>query len=377
MTLLRRYRCASTQNQAELTVNNFELIMRPFPIALCSLTTLLAWDIQHTAVANPSNSENSPVSQAADAQKPIPEVITNYSLQSEQSPKNPIIVQIPVVPGDPNNPADFPPADSNQQTDPQDVKDELGEIEIITPRQQQPPQRRQPDVQLLLRSSVFNNSNITGFEAIQPSDTVFINSATLLATPKLGEDTRLVAAASGGLVRYADRGDFNYNYLNFNVGIQQRIASGMYGQLGWVQERLYRDGSGDRLLLNDSVRFTVGRQDQLGSRLRLDSFYELRASFATPSDQNRVANTLGARLRYDITPQLQGALDYRLSLRDFTEQDRFDTQNQIGLEAIYNINSDLFISGSASYLFGSSSDASVDLDNFAIGVNIGLNVPLF
>ena len=351
--------------------------MRPFPIALCSLTTLLAWDIQHTAVANPSNSENSPVSQAADAQKPIPEVITNYSLQSEQSPKNPIIVQIPVVPGDPNNPADFPPADSNQQTDPQDVKDELGEIEIITPRQQQPPQRRQPDVQLLLRSSVFNNSNITGFEAIQPSDTVFINSATLLATPKLGEDTRLVAAASGGLVRYADRGDFNYNYLNFNIGIQQRIATGIYGQLGWVQERLYRDGSGDRLLLNDSVRFTVGRQDQLGSRLRLDSFYELRASFATPSDQNRVANTLGARLRYDITPQLQGALDYRLSLRDFTEQDRFDTQNQIGLEAIYNINSDLFISGSASYLFGSSSDATVDLDNFSVGVNIGLNLPLF
>jgi Putative beta-barrel porin 2 len=330
--------------------------MRTFEIALCSLVTLLTWNIHSSSAANP-------ISQTADS--------------PQAQPEKTIFVQIPVVPGDPNNPADFPVNDSNQAIDPQDVKDELGEIEIITPRQQQPPQRRQPDVQLLLRSSAFTSSNITGFEAFQPSDTIFINSATLLATPKLGEETRLVAAASGGLVRYADQGDFNYNYLNFNVGIQQRIARGMYGQLGWVQERLYRDGSGDRLLLDDSVRFTVGRQDQLDNRLRLDSFYELRASFATPSEQNRVANTLGARLRYDITPQLQGALDYRLSLRDFTQQDRFDTQNQIGLEAIYSINPDFFISGSASYLFGSSSDASVDLDNFSVGISIGLNVPLF
>lgn len=351
--------------------------MRAFPIALCSLTTLLAWDIHDPAVANLTPSENLPISQEADDQKPISEVITKYSVQSEQIPKNTIVVQVPVFPGDPNNPANFPPADSNQETDPQDIKDELGEIEIITPRQQQPPQRRQPDVQLLLRSSAFTSSNITSLEIFQPSDTVFINSATLLATPKLGENTRLVAAAGGGLVRYADQGDFNYNYLNFNVGIQQRLTRGMYGQLGWVQERLYRNGSGDRLLLDDSLRLTVGRQDQLSDRLRLDSFYELRTSFATPNDQNRVANTLGARLRYDITPQLQGALDYRLSLKDFTQQDRFDTQNQIGLEAIYSLNRDLFISGSASYLFGSSSDATVDLDNFSVGINIGLNLPLF
>ncbi|MDZ8054762.1 MAG: outer membrane beta-barrel protein [Aulosira sp. ZfuVER01] len=351
--------------------------MRAFPIALCSLATLLTWDIHHSAAANPTPSENFPVSTQADSLKPIPEVITNDSVQSQQNPEKTILVQVPVVPGDPNNPADFPPADSNQATDPQDVEAELGEIKIIPPRPQQPPQRRQPDVQLLLRSSTFTSSNITGFEVFQPSDTVFINGATLLATPKLAEDTRLIAAVGGGLVRYADQGDFNYNYLNFNVGIQQRLTRGMYGQLGWVQERLYRDGSGDRLLLDDSVRLTVGRQDQLDNRLRLDSFYELRASFATPSDQNRVANTLGARLRYDITPQLQGALDYRLSLKDFTQQERFDTQNQIGLEAIYNINPDLFISGSASYLFGSSSDPLVDLDNFSVGVNIGLNVPLF
>ncbi|MBF2007249.1 hypothetical protein ACF3DV_30055 [Chlorogloeopsis fritschii PCC 9212] len=65
---------------------------------------------------------------------------------------------------------------------------------------------------------------------------------------------RLIAAAGGGLVRYANEGDFNYNFVNFNVGVQQRLAPGMYGQLGWVQERLYRDNDGDRLLLDDSVQ---------------------------------------------------------------------------------------------------------------------------
>ncbi|AFY36024.1 outer membrane beta-barrel protein [Calothrix sp. PCC 7507] len=355
--------------------------MRVYPIALCSLATLLTWDLHHSVAASPTPEvlieENLVAPTEAGSQKPIsaiaaPEVISETSWGSA------VVAQVPGSPVQPINPTDFPPADTSQQIDPQDVENELGEIKIIPSRPvQQPPQRRQPDVQLLLRSSAFTSSNITGLEIPQTSDTLFINSATLLATPKLGEDTRLIAAAGGGLVRYGDKGDFNYNYLNFNVGVQQRLTKEMYGQLGWYQERLYRDGSGDRLLLDDSVRLSVGRQDQLNSRLRLDSFYELRASFAAPSDQNRVANTLGARLRYDITPKLQGALDYRLTFKDFTQQDRFDTQNQLGLEAIYNINPDLFIGGSASYLFGSSSDATVDLSNFSVGVSIGLNVPLF
>jgi hypothetical protein len=368
--------------------------MRVYPIALCSLASLLTWDLQYSATASPTPevlTSSTPLiakkladSTQAVSQTPTvaiasPEVITDIPKLSKQSqPRNVVVSQVST---------DLPAADTSQEIDPKDVEAELGEIKIIPSRPaQQPPQRRQPDVQLLLRSSAFTSSNITGLEIPQPSDTVFVNSATLLATPKLGEDTRLIAAVGGGLARYGDKGDFNYNYLNFNVGIQQRLTKEIYGQLGWYQERLYRDGSGDsealpptadRLLLDDSLRLSVGRQDQLNSRLRLDSFYELRASFATPSDQNRVANTLGARLRYDITPKLQGALDYRLSFKDYTQQDRFDTQNQLGLEAIYNINPDLFVAGSASYLFGSSSAASVDLSDFSVGVSIGLNVPLF
>lgn len=353
--------------------------MRIYPIALCSLATLLAYDFHHQAVAS-SNSEVVPDTKPVvkenteSATEKVfviapPEIITDQKI---------LLTQVPGSSIAPVNSTELPTDNIDQQIDPADVEDELGEIQIIPTRPvQQPPQRRQPDVQLLLRSSVFTSSNISSLEIPQPSDTILINSATLLATPKLGEQTRLIASVGGGLVRYATQGDFNYNYLNFNVGVQQRLTKEMYGQLGWYQERLYRNGSGDSLLLDDSLRLSVGRQDQLNSRLRLDSFYELRASFTTPNDQNRIANTLGARLRYDITPKLQAALDYRLTLKDFTQQERFDTQNQLGVEAIYNINPDLFIGGSASYLFGSSSNTSVDLNNFSVGISVGLNVPLF
>ncbi|MEM7555514.1 MAG: outer membrane beta-barrel protein [Cyanobacteria bacterium P01_A01_bin.84] len=281
---------------------------------------------------------------------------------------------------DPNAPTeipDFPPVEETPPLTESEIKDELGEIEIIQPKVKQPPRRKQPNAQLLLRSSAFTSSNITSLENLRDGDTIFVNSATLLVTPKLGKQTRLIATAGGGLARFATEGDSNYNFLNFSLGVQQRIGKGMYAQFGWAQDRIYQDDDGDRVLLDDSLRLVLGRQDQLDKKLRLDSFYELRGSFTTPDEQSRIANSLGARLRYDITPDLQGAINYRLSFQDFTQESRFDTRHQLGMQAIYSINRDLFIGGSASYLFGSSNDSDIDLDNFSLGINVGLNVPLF
>jgi hypothetical protein len=275
-----------------------------------------------------------------------------------------------------SSPIDRAPANDIQPLDPEDTKSELGEIEIID----QPPQpaaRRQPDVQLLVRSSAFSSSNITALDALKQADTVFVNTAHLLVTPKLGENTRLIAAAGGGITRFASEGDANYNIVNFNVAVQQRLAPGMFGQLGWVQDTLKRPGTGAQLTRDNAVQLIVGRQDQLGKQLRLDSFYELRASFTNPNEDSRVANTIGTRLRYDISPQVQGALDYRLSFKNFTQVDRSDTEHQISALVIYNINPDVFLAGSASYLFGRSSNAAIDLNNLSFGLTLGFNLPLF
>ncbi|WNZ44164.1 outer membrane beta-barrel protein [Leptolyngbya boryana CZ1] len=274
-----------------------------------------------------------------------------------------------------SSPLDRAPTDDIQPLDPEDTQSELGEIEIIDRPAQT---RRQPDVQLLVRSSVFSSSNITALEALKQSDTVFTNTAHLLITPKLGENTRLIASAGGGIVRFASEGDSNYNIEQYNIAVQQRLAPGTFGQLGWVQDTLRRPGSGDLLTRDNAVQLIVGRQDQLGKQARLDSFYEFRSSFTNPSEDSRITNTIGTRLRYDISPQVQGALDYRLSFKNFTQGvSRSDTEHQISAIVIYNINPDVFLAGSASYLFGRSSNAAIDINNLSFGLSLGFNLPLF
>ncbi len=298
------------------------------------------------------------------------------SLGGDRGDRTVIVAQIP-PPTDPAPVNRFPAEDKPAPLNAEDVQSELGEIKVLNRPTEAPPSRKQPTVQLLLRSGVFTSSNTTALRDFPNSDTVFTNSALLLATPKLGPNTRLIASAGGNLLRLANSGDANYNTLSFNVAVQQRLAAGTYGQLGWVQDTLYRQADGQRLLRDNAVQFLLGRQDQLSKKLRLDSFYELKASFTNPDEQSRVANTLGARLRYDLTPKWQGALDYRLTFKSFTQVDRADTEHQVTALAIYNLSPDLFLAGSVSYLFGRSSNPSVDVRNFAIGISLGFNLPLF
>jgi Putative beta-barrel porin 2 len=259
---------------------------------------------------------------------------------------------------------------------PADVEAELGEIRILERPKTAPPPA-QPTVQLLLRSGLFTSDNITALETFRRGDTVFYNSAVLLATPQLGPTTRLVATLGGNLLRYADRDASDYNQLTWTVGVQQRLSAGMYAQLGGGQDTLYQNSSGTRLLRDNALNFTLGRQDQLGQQVRLDSFYALRASFTNPDPQSQLSHSLGARLRYDFSPKFQGAIDYRLTFKDFTQVARFDTEHQIGTSLTYAITPKLFVAGTVSYLFGRSSNAAVDLNNFSVGISVGLNVPLF
>ena len=265
----------------------------------------------------------------------------------------------------------------NTSLNPEDVESELGEIRIIQPRLSQPRPRRRPFGQLLLRSSAFTSSNITGLEDFQESDIPLTNSATLLLTPKLGPQTTLVAAAGYGLSRFPQEGDSNYDFLNLSVGVQQQLNRATYAQLGWVQRQLYSEDSGSRLLRDNSLRLIIGRQDRLADKLRLDSFYEFRARFTDPNDRNRIGNTLGANLRYTITPKLTSFLGYQLALNDFTRVARFDTRHQIRASTTYSINRIVFVGGFLSYLFGTSSDSAIDPENFSAGLSLGINIPFF
>ncbi|MCY7277781.1 MAG: hypothetical protein LH702_29595 [Phormidesmis sp. CAN_BIN44] len=260
-----------------------------------------------------------------------------------------------------------PPVDENDDSD-----DALGEIEIVT----RPP-RRQSDIQLQLRSSGFLNLQKTGL----------VSNATLLATPKIGPETRLVAFVGGGVMLLQQFGGSDFNFLSFGTAVQQRLAEQTYGQLGFVQERLYAtsskklSGSGNSLV-DSSIRLSVNRQDSLAERLRLNSFYELRASFADQSiamnDQSRIANSLGLSLSHDITPQLESALDYRIIIDSFTVASvGTKVRQQVSGSLTYRFSPRAFVGGSASYLFGKifdPFDGRNDLNAVVFSINLGLDL---
>ena len=239
-----------------------------------------------------------------------------------------------------------PDATSDGSTS-EELDDELGELRPLpTPTQtQRPPQ---PNGQLLLRSSAFTSSNVTGNELTAEGDVVFVNGATLLLTPKLGPETRLVATAGGGLTRFASEGENNYNSLGVSVGVQQRLSDTTYGQLGWVNSQLYSVDSGDRTLSDNSARLLIGRQDQLDEKLRLDSSYELRARFTDPDSRSRISNTLATRLRYDFSRDWQASLGYRLAFSEYTQNGRADTTHQLQAATTYTPTRDTFVTGFAS-----------------------------
>jgi len=283
--------------------------------------------------------------------------------------------QSPVPEKNPEFP-EVPPPPPDEPYTPDESDNDLRKPDIIR-RSLQESSPRQPNLELLLRSWAQTYSSINS-PAIN-GETAFVNSALLRGKLDLGSETSLVADAGGSSVLFTS--EYGYNALNFSFGVRQQLANNTAAELAWVQERLSKNGSSDRLVDN-SLRLAVGRLDRLSSKLRLDSGYELRASFASPYEASLVRNTLTVGLRYDLTPRLQGRLDYQVVFDDFTRQDRLNTQQQITAMTVYYLNRNTFINGSVSYLVGDSYNrltggSGYNLNYFSIGVNIGYNLSIF
>jgi len=294
---------------------------------------------------------------------------------AELLPVERLQAQSPVPEKTPDFP-EVPPSPPDEPYTPDESDDDLRKPDII-PRSLQESSLRQPNLELLLRSGAQTNSSINS-PAIN-RETAFVNSAFFRGKLDLGSETRLVAGAGGSSVLFTS--EDGYNALNFSFGVRQQLANNTAAELAWVQERLSKNGSSDDLVDN-SLRLAVGRLDRLSSKLRLDSGYELRASFASPDEASLVRNTLTVGLRYDLTPRLQGRLDYQVVFDDFTRQDRLNTQQQITAMTVYYLNRNTFINGSVSYLVGDSYDRLIgesgyNLNDLSIGVNIGYNLSIF
>lgn len=245
---------------------------------------------------------------------------------------------------------------------------------------------------LELKSGVFNSSspNLISAPRVATSieDTQFVNSAFLLAKPRLGQQTCLTAAVGGSLVRYARIGnDSNYNLLNFSAGIEQELTPNTHAELVWLQQQFYQDGQ--RTSLDNSVAFLVQHQQELvENKLWLEPSYLLETTFSNPAsdieDLSRIANNLRVNLNYKFTSRLFGRLNYQINYSRFTGSNskRDETKQRAGAELLYALDQQgiIWLNGSVSYLFGSSRDITgqpTGLDNLVVGLELVVGLPLF
>jgi hypothetical protein len=268
------------------------------------------------------------------------------------------------------------PSETNSELEPtsSEIDPELGKLRLreLPP----PPSPSKSSVYLLGGAGYFRSDNI--FSGVDPiDDGLFRSGLTILAAPSLGEQTTLFASVGGNIIRYGKESEYDYNELDFNVAVRQRIGQRSYGELGWRNRQLFSQSGGDRFLDDHSFYLELGRRDSLAQKLSLDTFYQVRLSLANPSDRSQVINYLGASLGYDATSALRLALDYQFVLADFTQQDRLDQYHQLLARFTYDLSPNVrtYLYGGRS--FGQSSDSEIDFDGFVFGAGVNFNLTLF
>ena len=246
-----------------------------------------------------------------------------------------------------------------------------------------PPPPRQPAVFFLVHLDYFRSSNV--FSAVDPVDDGLVRPGlTLFTAPALGRNTYFVGSIDGNLVRYNTQSQIDYNELRFRAGIFQRLSPTMFGEIGWSNQQLFISGSklpglpiGTRFLNDHAIRLELSRRDQLNRRLSLNTFYQLRLSFADPDIRSRVLNSFIASFSYDFQPNLQVGLDYQFALANFTAIRRDDQYHQLAARLTYTAFRNTQFNVFVGYSFGNSSDPTIDFSGLILGVSMTVNFGLF
>ncbi|MEB3212721.1 MAG: hypothetical protein VKL39_15280 [Leptolyngbyaceae bacterium] len=262
------------------------------------------------------------------------------------------------------------PVDSIEILDP-----ELGVIR--TQELPSPSEESSPSVYLTAFSNFFWTDNVLSVSDDPIDDGIIQAGLSLSAFPALGSRTYLVSSVSGNLVRYTDEVALDYNDIEFNLGVYHAFTRRAYLELGWNNDQFFDRRSGDRFLNDHTFYTAVGRRDRLTSRLTLNTEYELEYNLSDPVSRNRVINQLRASLDYDITPKLETDLSYRLTLVDFTTQNRNDFYHQVTVGLSYDLSRDTQISFFGGGRLGDSSESFLDFNSAIVGVSLSVSVPLF
>jgi hypothetical protein len=253
-----------------------------------------------------------------------------------------------------------------------------------TPSIKQPVANFRPLGSLQAQVGYFHSSNIFSSQLVPTDDSLMFYGIRLASAYfPLTSKTYINGSIEGNLVRYMEQARFNYNQLTFNISIYQQFSPRMYGELaGSNQQFFYARNSdsfaaGDRFLNENSLRLSLGRRDPLNSRLSLDSFYQISATFSDPNNRSRIINSLWFSLNYSVQPPFQVGINYQLNLSEFTQQQRDDKYHRIFGHIFYRVSDSSSLNLQSGINFGDSTDNNIDFDGWFFTVYYNLRLGEF
>lgn len=300
---------------------------------------------------------------------------------------------------DPNNPdflgeSDFPnmevaqeesetefPQLSDPDANTDDANDAVGDPELGILRLQELPLSAPPAPPVLYffgRLNFLSSDNI--FLAAEPSrvnDRFLSPAISLVAFPALGPNTYLLASVNASLVRYQTLPTASYDNLNLELGIRQQIFPATYAQFTLGNQRLFEPGFNTQFFNEYSARISVDREDRLLPNLTLNSSYQAQITSSDPVTSSRFIQQLGLALAYDISSSFTTSAIYQLTLADYTQQDRYDTYNQVFGVLTYHLSPSTRLNVFGGLSFGRSSNEAINFSDTLYGINLEVGLPLF
>ena len=265
------------------------------------------------------------------------------------------------------------------RSQPLGIDSELGLLRIRptedVPLEVEPEPTRQTSVFLTGRANIYGGGNL--FRTPDPiDDRIYQTGVGIFAFPKLSENTNLVLSAEANLARYEDLSIVDYNELQFQAGIRQRLGQRSFGQINWRRQDLNTPGS-ESFFTANYLELLLSRRDILNHRTWLDTYYQARWSTSDPKEFSRFTQIATGSLNYGFTAQTRVSLLYQLFIDDYTETSRHDTYHQVLAQASHDISSTTRISLFTGLRFGRSSLSSVNFDDTIYGASINVSLPLF
>ncbi|MEM8614602.1 MAG: hypothetical protein AAGF93_21500 [Cyanobacteria bacterium P01_H01_bin.105] len=265
------------------------------------------------------------------------------------------------------------------RSQPVGIDSELGILRIRptedVPLEVEPEPTRQTTVFLTGRANVFGGNNL--FRTPNPiDDRIYQTGVGVFAFPSIASGTNLLLSAEANIARYEDLSVVDYNEIQFQAGIRQRLSRNSYGQINWRHQDLSSPGS-ESFFTANYVELLLSRRDILNNHTWLDSYYQARLSISDPKAFSRFTQIATGSLNYGFDAQTRVSLLYQLFIDDYTEISRHDTYHQVLAQVSHDLSDTTRLSLFTGFRFGRSSLSSVSFDDTIYGASVNVSLPLF